>query len=355
MRLTERIKVLQINADRSMKAHDMAYLEASKRDVDLIIASEPNRNLIRNNPSWNCDDNDDVGAYVRTDSITLERVRRDQDGTVILIGEDYTITRPPAEEASFQCKIPRMGAKAEDKGGAALAQMCAGLDLVTLNTGEPTFVRRNQTSWIDVTFASEGLAARVKNWQVLDQNEPSSPHRHIYFEVGGKKSKNKTRKDERGAGAFSPKLDKERYVAAFGGLLARKNEDVNCGHHAPDEIRSTRSVVEKGSRQSQKRTTVLSLHKAARKKLHREIKKQKKRNWTELCQALEDDIWGDGYRIVMKHLKPGNPYALTTDVILFDEEELTKATATLKSKAAPGPDGLGADAVKFSVDAYPET
>lgn len=41
------MKVLQVNADRSVRAHDMATMTAAKENVDLMIVSEPNRKLMK--------------------------------------------------------------------------------------------------------------------------------------------------------------------------------------------------------------------------------------------------------------------------------------------------------------------
>ncbi|KAG5876750.1 hypothetical protein JTB14_033082 [Gonioctena quinquepunctata] len=38
------------------------------------------------------------------------------------------------------------------------------------------------------------------------------------------------------------------------------------------------------------------------KELKKLIERSKRAHCTELCQKLDDDIWGDGYQIVVKHL-----------------------------------------------------
>ncbi|XP_066261160.1 uncharacterized protein, partial [Euwallacea similis] len=431
------IKRQQINADRSVKAHDMAFLEAAKRDVDLIVASEPNKKLIQNNPKWITDNLNNVAIFARTKNVKFSKVIR-RDGLIVLFGAEYTIiacyispncTREQFDQylidlhreaagrhgklvimGDFNAKSPDWGAMREDARGGALSQMMGAFNMVALNTGEPTFVRRQQQSCIDVTFVSQSLTNHAKDWQVIDDNEPYSPHRHIYFEIG-KIPERKTRLP----GIVKP--DKHKFIEAFGDLLQRHPE-VNSGKEISKIMKDAfrKACVENSNAVTgnpnpywwteqidQKRKSCIKARRRAlrayansntadaetealwqeykeeRKSLQKEISSRKKATWSELCKKLDDDIWGEGYKIVMRHLKPGNPFELTAQRKLeiaeylfpkgsgripakkmpvvftpFSIEEVKTAACKLKSAAAPGPDGLSAEAVKYSLEAYPD-
>ncbi|XP_066247231.1 uncharacterized protein [Euwallacea similis] len=346
----------------------MAFLEAAKRNVDLIVASEPNKNLIQNNPKWMGENLGDVAIWARTNNARFSKVTRG-DGFIALFGEEYTII---AGYISPNCTMERFdrylndlqqvatgqhgeliligdfnanssdwGASIEDARGGALSQMVGALEMVALNTGEPTFVRRNQKTCIDVTFGSLGLVNHSTDWQILE-NEPCSPHKHICFEIGSI-----TARKNRLSGCYKP--NKQKFVQAVGNLLERRPE-VNGGKEisklmknasraACAENRSTatgqsnpywwteqveqmrKNCIEVRCRALRVRgnPNVVDVekeaswqrYKDAKKSLHKEISSRKKASWTELCTRLDKDIWGDGYKIVMRQLKPGNPVELT--------------------------------------------
>lgn len=62
------------------------------------------------------------------------------------------------------------------------------------------------------------------------------------------------------------------------------------------------------------KTRLKQLYKASKKELKRAISSSKKEQWRLLCSELENDVWGDGYRIAVKHLgAEKHPYSLTTE------------------------------------------
>ncbi|KAJ8918242.1 hypothetical protein NQ315_014112 [Exocentrus adspersus] len=82
----------------------------------------------------------------------------------------------------FNAKSPEWGAPTQDRREECLVEWAAALDFVSHNTGEPTFIRGDTRSHIDITFTTQSLASRISGWRVLD-HEALSGHQHIIFNV----------------------------------------------------------------------------------------------------------------------------------------------------------------------------
>ncbi|KAJ3661602.1 hypothetical protein Zmor_005992 [Zophobas morio] len=124
-------------------------------------------------------------------------------------------------------------------------------------------------------------------------------------------------------------------------------------------------------------------HSELKKELKILIKKSKKELWLRLCDQVNKDVWGDGYRIVTKHLniateRHGLSKEMTTKIIKelfpdlrlervgrkeehlpvvappFTTEELLTASQKLKPGKAPGPDGLTPEVVMMAVASVPQ-
>nr|CAI5855265.1 unnamed protein product [Callosobruchus analis] len=75
-----------------------------------------------------------------------------------------------------------------DKRGRILCKCLAAMDMIATNDGlVPTFSKRDSLSFIDITFATQGVSRKVSNWEVLNA-ESLSDHRYIYSEVTTKKT-----------------------------------------------------------------------------------------------------------------------------------------------------------------------
>lgn len=81
----------------------------------------------------------------------------------------------------FNSKSGLWGSPIDDLRGDILAEWLSERDLVVFNQGnEPTFVRENSKSWIDITFGTANFSTRIKNWKVMD-DEHLSDHLNTYF------------------------------------------------------------------------------------------------------------------------------------------------------------------------------
>lgn len=118
-----------------------------------------------------------------------------------------------------------------------------------------------------------------------------------------------------------------------------------------------------------------------KRELRDEINKSKKNKWKELCNELNKNIWGDGYKIVCKKfrmkplviLKPEEKIEVAKELFpqhpkedwireevenesipLFTMDEVNEAFQKIRSKKAPGLDGLGGEVVKPFFEAVPQ-
>lgn len=59
----------------------------------------------------------------------------------------------------------------------------AALNMVAHNVGgEPTFVRGESRSYIDVTCSTTGIARRIENWEIITE-ENLTEHCSIFFKI----------------------------------------------------------------------------------------------------------------------------------------------------------------------------
>lgn len=117
------------------------------------------------------------------------------------------------------------------------------------------------------------------------------------------------------------------------------------------------------------------------KLLKQVINTSKKENWKSILTNLEDDIWGEGYRIVTGHFMKGrtahriptakrrkmlrdlfpntNQSTSRTETHIttpkpFTMEEFEQAVRSMKNGKFPGPDGLTVEALKLACNIIPE-
>lgn len=120
-------------------------------------------------------------------------------------------------------------------------------------------------------------------------------------------------------------------------------------------------------------------YKAKKKELRLEIRASKRRCWDILCSDIDNNEWGDGYKLALKTLSSGPPGKLrverkaeavaslfpqhpiwrwqkqpTTPPPPFTLKELEEAGLKMRAKKAPGPDGLPPEVIKEAIRGAPE-
>lgn len=190
------IKVLQINVDRRSKAQDLARATADSLDCDIIATQEPNRALVSSDRRWIVDEEGDTAVFCKNrncDAVIhkcnkgytkLRMLKWTLFNCYISLNVSFEIYREFVERlmddikgeegevlvvGDFNSKSTLWGAGRQDRRGEFLADCMMAQQLVILNTGTtPTFVRREQSSIIDISFCTTDLSRRIKSWSVLD-------------------------------------------------------------------------------------------------------------------------------------------------------------------------------------------
>ena len=204
------LRIRQVNLNRSKAALDLLLREAREHKTDILSIQEPNLRRIAACRNAYCDGKLDSAIIVcNPEEIVLKKVGRG-DGYVFLELREYVIFscyfspnknatefstfldningevsanagKPVIICGDFNAKSHLWGSGIQDKRGELLEEMMAACDLMTANVGSaPTFIRRNSTSIIDVTLATDSVLERIENWRVLE-DETLSDHRYIEF------------------------------------------------------------------------------------------------------------------------------------------------------------------------------
>lgn len=324
----------------------------------------------------------------------------------------------------FNAKAVEWGAPAPDSRGRRVMDMVARLSLVILNEGDvSTFRRAGYTGTIpDITMGSERLAGQVQDWQVLEDYS-ASDHQYIQLKIGENLPKqvvnppprwNVERLDKEildimlqwGKGALH-KLKNE----ARGGLLAASLVGATmrlltraCASSMPQKkavrnrqpaywwtteianLRGNCLRLRRLAQRSRRNTPDFHLkteqYRAARQALKIAIGRSKANKWKELCDDVESDPWGLGYKLVLQKLKGCDTTAeMPTEVKerivgelfptheleeqtlvevapgeipLFTREELQRAAKSMRNKKAPGPDRIPVEILKIVARNRPE-
>ncbi|KAI5705701.1 hypothetical protein M8J75_001011 [Diaphorina citri] len=118
---------------------------------------------------------------------------------------------------------------------------------------------------------------------------------------------------------------------------------------------------------------LLKEYKEAKTKLNSEIRNSRETEWKTICNEVEDDIWGRGYKIVTKKYNRKN-YSIATEkqkpilerlvpkhekvtwerneteenIEEFSMDELANVLTNIKKKRAPGPDGITPEILRIT-------
>lgn len=375
------VNILQINLNRSIKAFDLLTQRAREKKADLILISEPpiratKKTTITSTNGWSAitlwnkrtpitnrgegqhfcfitvDNFTVYSTYISPNCSTREyedfldelstSMRRNKHDRNLVIGGD------------FNAAHTNWGSNRDSAKGTALAEWTASQDLHLLNTPGITFSRRRHKSTLDLTFCSEDLLPKLANWSILSKMESLSDHFYIQTTLHAELPHIPT--------PCHTKLDLHKYRTLLQTKLPLLTD------HSPDSITSllesicdeatlkshptlahrkpnywwNKEIEEERKKCNRLRRTITRLHarnqipspqqweryKTARKSLSKQINISKSRKWEAICEEINEDPWGKGYKIVMKKLHHSQPP-------LLQGKSKSSHTFSLPRKACP--------------------
>jgi len=252
--------------------------------------------------------------------------------TVLVVGGD------------FNAHSAELGLATNDGRGGLLSDFAAGAGLVSCNTGDtPTYSRVNAQSVVDVTFVRLAAGFEVSGWEVLDNVHSGSDHRYITYMVelaNGTRPGSDRRLTTNCKGWATKKLDIKKFIEAVKegpathhsssaedaaamlesqlvrlcnlsmsrrvGFSGRKAVHWWTSHIDAlrrDSIAARRRYQRLGRRSGNAdRSTELAAYREATKRLRVEIRSSQERCWMELCNAVDNDLWGVPYKVVTRKI-----------------------------------------------------
>lgn len=436
------INFLQINLGRARRAHDMLDVFSQETNSDVLILSEPNINISRNK-GYILDKNEWAAIVLLNKNIPVCNIIQGccfvglelEDLLLFSVYISPNWSEEVAEDiinqisetvrnvnkhliiaGDFNAKATEWSSKITNTRGFLLLDWIGAEDLCLLNQGTaPTFVRDQQESHIDITFCSRDILSKVMDWKVRENEESYSYHRYITYKyiakdrevqeqrpvhIGWKFTEEKAtvlqKKVEELCYKKKPKNAEEliRTITKACNLVLSKKKS-GCRNKKPvfwwsPRISELRQECIKCRRKMTRWATrfrrldshynhLRSLYKEAKIRLKDEIVKSKDESWREVCEEIETDIWGLGYKIAAKKLCK-TPLKLTSeleqkvlntlfpqmdvpvweienvnreDIPIISIGELMKAAINIKMKKAPGPDLISPEILKCVVFGIP--
>ena len=429
------MRCLQLNLNHCQAAHDLLKQSVLEKQIDVALLSEPYK--IVEGANWTCDSRNKAAIWkCNPNSPQLENPYPSNGFVRATISDVniYSCYLPPSindEEfkniidclvtdarsktnlviaGDFNAWAIEWGCKRTNSRGKALLEAFASLDLVLLNTNQPTFNKIGRQSVIDLTFVKSNLVRRSK-WKISD-HYTFSDHYAIIFEINVAHIRQnvptlvrcswrtKTFDPDLFEETFRPTVLQENPLSANSSASiimthlkkacdASMSKHTRRNHHPPvywwnDTIDKLRKACQQARRSYQRsrgtpdHIPLQRLFKDKRKLLKQSIKKSKRECFLKLCDDVEDNAWGLAYKVVMAKLRsrgqmPTSPPMLerivsvlfptrplhsqlhqaiievAPDIPSVTNEEVREACDRLNPSKAPGPDGIPNLALKTAI------
>lgn len=429
------MQILQLNVNRSRASHRLLGANATQRQADALVVSEPNRHIIAGG-NWKSDPQGDSAILLLNARKAVLQTGTGQGFVWIELADlrifscYFSPNKPMVEitqaldqmadairsspkraiiAGDFNAKSPLWGEYREDQRGRFLTDWAAALSLTCLNEGtDPTFTRGGASSILDITFCTEGAERKLHSWSILE-TETLSDHQCIEIKLidrqtspvenhyakgwrvdvaGCDRLKNSLERKLGELVAKSPSALTEVISSACKESLRTKRSfakrkpsywwTTDIAVLRTECVRARRRLTRENRRTGGQAAEHLKAELAQAKRVFRmEILKSMRMRWIEVCESVNEDVWGTGYKIVRKKLSRGLPVLTTeitlqvvetlfpnhpavryeeiaaTEIPLFTEGELEEARKKMKPKKSPGPDGIPPEAVKLAAEIDP--
>ncbi|CAB0036117.1 unnamed protein product [Trichogramma brassicae] len=435
------MRILQLNLNHCEAAQDLLSQTMREQRINVAIVCDQYKNL---DPlyTWLADANNQAAIWVHGGTIVQERPAgahafftwarisgiyffsvyapprlADVEFSALLtnIVEEAQGKRPLIVAGDFNAWSTEWGCRETRLRATTLLDALAPLDAVLLNTGDtPTFTGPQGSSVVDLTFATDTLTSRVTSWAVSELYT-NSDHQAIVFEIEIART---LRTPLRQSGKWNARsLDVEGFCEMMTStvvppgpteeMATKLMAAITCACDASmtrtsgrcrrgpvywwtDEIAVLRRTCLRSRRLAPRARGRPNEHAcranfaSARRLLCAAIKTSKRQCWRQLCESVDDDIWGKPYQTVMSRLRgsratqPSSPPLVRRIVAaLFphvpDEralpplpplqaeenvpdvtlQELHRACKKIKENSAPGPDGVPNAALKIAINRHP--
>lgn len=378
-------KFIQANINHSRAAQDLLLQDVLQEDVRVALVSEPY--LVPDSAAWVADLSKTAAIWWDCARCELPCVllKRGNGFVAVKMGDTIIVSCYISPNCSwreyteflknlgdaiqefanskllvggdFNARSSVWGDRRTNGRGELLLELMLGLDLRVVNVGsDPTCVRVQGTSIVDVTWASPSLIGSVSNWSVGKDEETLSDHARIRFELGfvtetrgsGVSSFPRWALDSFSADYFAAACEAIMWVG--GGSVAPENveegatrlradltmaSDVAARRYRPAKRKSTywwntkiqelrqeciktRRLYTKWRNRDneEEKITSRSTYREARRALRKEIAVSKRSAWECLIKEVDKNPWGRPYRVVLKRLSGASTSA--TELMTID-------------------------------------
>lgn len=429
-------RILQVNTNKSTASMDLAWATAAELGVDYVLISEPNAKAVKSR-RWFKDQRGDVAigytgkgsgvvatgskdglVWVKTQEVWLFSCYISPNSGIDAYDDYMSRLEMELEKhrgekivvtGDFNAKSPMWGSSCEDARGETLGALMSSFDLTPLNEiGVNTFERGNSGSVIDITAVSDNLLGAVKGWKVLSDKESLSPHKYITFNVDlhtvgvrsrmwkrGPVSRDRMVEYLRNRGNERPEATPSGMVETLKGAYEATtamvgtvngrfpywwNEEIAVLREMAQTARRALTRQRRRGGNPQEDEAARVAYNDAKKALRKAIAGAKRRCWERMVEEIDNDPFGEGYKIVTRNSRMPYPSLEITpeertrqaeklfpiappstwekeeinEITTFTKDELVKAANKLKNKRAPGIDGIPAEVLKAAVEVWPE-
>lgn len=438
------MRILQLNLNHCEAAQDLLSQTMREQRINVAIVCDQYANL---DPpyTWLADTNMQAAIWVHGGTPIQERPGRaspfftwarisgmyifsvyapprlsDEEFSALLtnITEEAQGKRPLVVAGDFNAWSTEWGCRETKSRASILLDALVPLDVVLLNTGDtPTFTGAQGNSVVDLTFTSDTLAPQVTSWTVSELYT-NSDHQAIVFEIETSRSSNPPRRQSckwnartldaeclsaMMTSAVVPTGPTEEMAAELMAAIksacdASMTRASGRRRRSPvywwtDDIAVLRRSCLRARRLAQRargrpnEDACRTNYASARRLLRAAIKTSKRLCWRQLCDEVNEDVWGKPYETVMSRIRgpratqPSSPLLVRRTVAaLFPHvpeepalpplppptqaeeiipkvtlEELRRAYKKIKDDTAPGPDGVPNAALKAAITTCPDT
>ncbi|KMQ86483.1 reverse transcriptase [Lasius niger] len=200
------------NLFNSWRTQNLLEQHVIELNAGICAISEPRH--VPDNPFWHCSTNRQAAVFWRPAGVTktCSLIHRAQDFVVIRYGEISIIScyiSPNANRGDFLNFLDDLGVAIRGLDGRTIIcgdynskstlwgspytnargesiEEWAENDLRLINTGtQPTCVRPQGSSIIDLTWSTADVSSYIKDWKVLTDLETLSDHEYISMMIGG--------------------------------------------------------------------------------------------------------------------------------------------------------------------------